>query len=114
MKLRIGFVSNSSSEAFICETKKTLDEIEAELREMLELYNKLTGSNHNFDDVFQYPVLADDSNTDYLNEYRSYYKQPKQDLTGKVIIYSASDNTIPWALFELIEEAYNATRIHMG
>lgn len=38
----------------------------------------------------------------------------KKDLVGKLIINSADDNTIPYSLFELIEETFNGRRIHLG
>ena len=40
MKLRKGFVSNSSSSSFICDTKMPLEEVEKTLREFVEFYNK--------------------------------------------------------------------------
>jgi len=119
MKIRIGFVSNSSSEAFICETDREPEQIETELRWLLMLYNVMTGHEYAFHAVFDTPIKIDkNTNTDTLRNYLGYYRtsklQENDDLVGKVIIYSHSDNTIPYALFEIIEEAYDATRVHMG
>jgi hypothetical protein len=127
MKLRVGFVSNSSSEAFICETKKTLDEVEAELRALLDLYGRMYNTPYDFDSVFGTIKMADESDVEYLREYLGYYtKSPplfsgladrgdyNPKLDGKVIIYSASDNTIPYELFDIMCGAYKATRIHLG
>ena len=129
MKFRIGFVSNSSSEAFICETNKDIDQIETELRWLVMLYNVMTGHEHEFLEVFMSPVKVDENTpTNAVRSYLEYYRNDKSmyiselhdtenyddNLIGKVIIYSHSDNTVPYSLFEIIEEAYNATRIHMG
>lgn len=125
MKVRLGFVSNSSSEAFICNTEKPTEQIEKELRELLALYSKMTEQPYIFEEVFESPVKAENDDTSLLEDYLGYYRErpplfftPQEerfyDLKGKTIIYSASDNTIPWSLFEIIEDAYKATRIHLG
>jgi len=121
MKIRNGFVSNSSSEAFICNTKKTPEKITEELKELLRVHNKMTGGNDSFDEVFDDVGLATESDVGYLGnwldadkEYGVYSRFHGNDVKGKLIIRSASDNTIPYSLFELIEEAYDAYRIHLG
>lgn len=48
------------------------------------------------------------------NPFSSVGVKTKKDLVGKLIINSAEDNTIPYSLFELIEETFNGRRIHLG
>ena len=108
MKYRIGFVSNSSSEAFVCKGTYNKKKVEQTLHEMLEVYNlvmhKQLGYDGIFGDVFYY--TKDKHN---LNDYI-----PTANLTGKLIIMSASDNSIPYELFEAIEDEFNAKRYHLG
>lgn len=131
MKVRLGFVSNSSSEAFICKTDKTPFQIEVELHLLVEAHNQMNDFSRKFEDVFRKPFVAKEKE-EILDSYLSYYRKDKkdgmvfdasdfydmqdysEDYEGKVIIYSAGDNTIPYSLFEIIEEAYNATRLHLG
>jgi hypothetical protein len=109
MKLRLGFVSNSSSSCFICSTDKTEEEVLHLLNKMIELYNEASGESYTFDDVFLQPKMGSKKLDDELEDYAD-----EADTTGKLIIESRSDNTIPSELFDLIEMAFNATRIHLG
>lgn len=43
-----------------------------------------------------------------------WIKNESGKYVGRVLIYSADDNSIPWELFELIERKFNATRVHLG
>ena len=125
MKIRWGFVSNSSSEAFICNTDKSIEQITKELGHLLEVYNEMTNSHESFGKVFELPFIGNDSNTKDIRDYLSVYKKdPSFFVTfhgsawknpiGKVIICSTGDNSIPYELFDLIESTYDATRIHLG
>lgn len=125
MKIHNGFISNSSSEAFICNTNKSIEQITKELGRVLEVYNKMTGSHESFGEVFELPFIGNDSNTahilDYLDSYKKdppFFFTPREttweNLVGKIIICSARDNSIPGELFDLIENVYDATRVHLG
>ena len=124
MKIRLGFVSNSSSEAFICVTNKDPKVISQELRDLLAVYNRMTGQSYRFSGVFKEPDKSENIPLGVIQAYVSDHKQNPplftnlkddwNDLRGKIIIESAEDNSIPYALFEIIEEAYNATRLHLG
>jgi hypothetical protein len=51
----------------------------------------------------------------YLDDWKKEnYESLKKDSIGLIIIESASDNTIPYPLFELIESAFNGNRYHLG
>ena len=114
MKIRLGYVSNSSSSCFIlakwgtCEF--SLKEITDILQKMLNFYNDLEGENLPFDDVFQKPKKATEKDIDLLAGWRVAASEVK----GKTLIYSKDDNSIPGLLFGLIEEKFNGERIHLG
>src|SRR3972149_6300505 len=106
MKIRNGFVSNSSSSSFICSSKINIKNAKNKLKDMLELYNKLYGTELLFENVFQKPFKIEDDkkSKEYVEEicswifgrrsqncYRSDVSK-KEDLKGKLVINSADDN----------------------
>lgn len=120
MKLRLGFVSNSSSEAFLIAGGKTPAQIEDDLRAMLEVYNTITGCHLEFDGVFKTPRHPNEGDYSHLATYCSD-SWVKGELTRAransktVIIYSSDDNSIPWGIMEFIEGVYDdVDRIHLG
>lgn len=98
MKIRPGFVSNSSSSNFIIDS--TIDEVKTDLGILLCFWNAFYNENLQFDDVFEVRIvdkkLIDDEDL------------PPSSL-GKVNINSAMDNSIPSLMCELIEDKYDAT-----
>lgn len=48
----VDLITNSSSELFICNTKKTVEAVELVLRRLLDTHNELGGYTYAFDDVF--------------------------------------------------------------
>lgn len=109
MKLRLGFVSNSSSSSFICRTDKTEEEIILFLTKLLDLYNEATGTTLKYEDCFQQPRMGSKNDEKYLKDW-----EENIEAVGQVIIESAGDNSIPYELFDLINLAFNAERIHLG
>ncbi len=63
-----------------------------------------------FDNVFKKPKKATKKDIEMLGDWRIEESRVK----GKTLIYSNGDNAIPWMLFGLIEDKFNAERIHMG
>lgn len=143
MKLRLGFVSNSSSSCFICnyygDTKilglVTVKMVKEKLETLLGGYNKLYESHLEFDQVFAKPKIASKADVKLIRQYFKYdeerikERQRNQDILGlmlgshlpdykpvdgRILIYSAGDNSIPSELFELIENYFDAVRIHLG
>lgn len=52
---------------------------------------------------------------DYERAWKSRNTQKIKDkVMGQVVLYSAKDNSIPYSLFDLIEQTLNADRIHLG
>ena len=113
MKIRTGFVSNSSSSCFICNTNMTLMEVKGALVEMLEHDDEHDDDGEGyllyFDEVFQEPHIGNQGD---VANYAGWGYTDR--IIGNVLINSACDNTIPYSLYELIEEKFNAYRIHLG
>ena len=71
MKIRTGFISNSSTSCFICgrwgKLDHSIDEIVEILQKMIDFYNDLEGTNDSFDDIFEMPKMADEKDFDLLD-----------------------------------------------
>ena len=114
MKIRQGFVSNSSSSSFVCDISMPLDEIKKKLNLMLDTYNKLHIIEKQYDDVFREPFIGDEKyEKDSISFFRKHYDN-LPTVEDKVIIESADDNSIPYELWEQINFVFNAQRIHLG
>ena len=115
MKIRLGFVSNSSSEAFICGTwgdcKYSIEETIKILQKMLNFYNDLEEKNLSFETVFETPRMGDKEDEKLLV---NGWDVSEWKIKDKMIIYSQDDNSIPFMLFEMISQKFNAERIHLG
>jgi hypothetical protein len=66
------------------------------------------GTKHKFKDVFKKPFIADYEYEKYLSGWGEH------TCLGNPIIESASTNTIPYELFEIIQRKFNAERVHLG
>jgi len=114
----IDIITNSSTEVFICDTKKTLVEVKELLQGLLLVYSRGVFDHEDwnggldFDTVFNVRVAGDNiEDTEYSwweEEYKINYKK------GDIIIESASDNSIPYPFFEMIEHIFEAERRHLG
>ena len=122
MKIRQGFVSNSSSSSFICnfynaDPYNVPFDKEEILRKLKILYQcaKDLGclyiENAKFEDVFGYIEKATEFDIKELNEGWDYDIKFHEHM---FLINSASDNSIPCEFFELIENLFKAHRIHLG
>lgn len=114
MKIRSGFVSNSSSSSFICDTNKSPKTVKGQLVKIVELYNELSGENNKFSDIFDEPFVA---NKALYSVFKGYLR--KDDIEKiihdkKLIILSNGCNTVPDCFFDLIEEIYNSRFVHLG
>jgi hypothetical protein len=116
MKIRRGFVSNSSSSSFICNTnyktdkKYTLEEISDKVHKIFDFgkENGLIPEYQNFDDVFQEPQKIDAGDMETMDYFGTNCK------IGDIVVYSAGDNSIPYELFDVLEVALNSNRNHLG
>ena len=122
MKIRSGFVSNSSSSSFVCNKYWTdynsykatdMDKVKEKLVKIFECMKilKLIIKDAKFSDVFQEPKKATKADIKELNEGWSANLKYNNQM---FLINSTGDNTIPHEFFELIEYIFDAERIHLG
>lgn len=117
MKVRTGFVSNSSSSSFVCKTKMSPEEVEMILCRMVDVYHD-RNKNHPFygketyETMFEKPFYGSGAYDEQLSDYLEQYKG--RSTNGKLIIESVGDNSIPFELFDPIEKAFNGIRLHLG
>lgn len=90
MKIRNGFVSNSSSSSFIVAAEKDKTDIIISISVDLETYGEILDSKEKLDDYFQsewgrddYSNVEDNLDTDSLITYQSCLEEIKE---GKIII----------------------------
>ena len=112
MKARMAHVSNSSTDSFICRAEYTVYHATQILTEMLDYYNKLFNTELKFENVFKNPRLGTEKC--YIDHSDFSDCLQREEIIGKLIIQGKEDNSIPYALFELISQKFNANRIHMG
>jgi hypothetical protein len=133
----IDVITNSSTELFVCDTDKTIDEIKkmlqymniewAEIRWPYEreliiskykehIYEHISKRGYTVSRI-PLSVLTDDErkklknwNKDYI-EIRYWYEKKINDKT--IIIESESDNSIDYEDFEKIEDVFNASSYHL-
>ena len=116
MKLRNGFVSNSSSSSFICGTQMSLEEVKEALEAIRKVATllKINDPTGYYGQMWEEPFIADQSYVERVDWYLDYYNKPHSEVIGKIVIHSISDNTIPYALHGLIEDGFDADRMHLG
>ena len=120
MKIRNGFVSNSSSSCFICNydgkgKDYTVEEAITILEVMLDFHNKMLNENaydDHFDDMFGEIYVGEEGDSGVLRGWEEYHDVKQTH--GRLIISSSSDNSIPWYMQDIIAEKFNATRLHLG
>ncbi len=114
MKVRTGFISNSSTACFICgawgTNKYNISEATDILQKILNFYNDLEEQDLYFEGVFRTPAIATEKDIDHLSDY----DVSRSKVEGKMLIMGAEDNSIPYMLFELINEKFSAERVHLG
>lgn len=109
MKIRNGFVSNSSSSSFICHTDLELDKIKEILKRYLEEHNIADVDNLKYGEVFDGPRYATDEDIECMKDWG--IEITKDDK----VLFSIYDNSIPYDILSRLEWDYdiNAARYHM-
>jgi hypothetical protein len=114
----VDIITNSSTELFVCETDKTLELVKGILHDFVTHHNAgvklgLYGYEVRYEQVFKDPYIGTKETAEMVGWFESY--QPlKNKVVGAVIIEGRTDNTIPYYMWDGIEDLFNATRIHMG
>lgn len=116
MKIRSGFVSNSSSSSFVFNSPLSTEEIENALKASIIICNKLGGTNIDCNDCF-YITEVDDKLLEDIVEWRQKPEFWQGELFTKEsrVIHSVRDNSIPYATQELILNTFSdVKRFHWG
>ena len=111
MKIRQGFVSNSSSSSFVCSTGLSIGQVKEKLKMLLEFYNEFNNQSYEFKDVFGF---IGKSQNRYKNDKESSDWYTDEVGKGKLVICSNGSNSIPYDIWEFIESKFEAYRVHHG
>lgn len=107
----VDVITNSSTELFVIDTDKSVETVKEILQEAVNLHNKVEETSYKFEDIFEEPVF--NKGKVIIKGYEDYYKSKHSDA---IIIEGASDNSIPYWMFEFIENifGYSTERFHLG
>ena len=121
MKIRQGFVSNSSSTSFYIDASKySCEKIEEAIKRMLELLSFCQDSDaENINSVCTIGTASKDSIVQKMEIFYDYDGRKKEKfgsfLPNKIIaVDSVDDNSIPYCIQEFLCTAFNAERQHWG
>jgi hypothetical protein len=129
----VDVITNSSSELFVVHGNKTIEQIEAILRKLVDNYNAnqeigaydkyscQISYDECFGDIYIYTkemcaedeAEADRCQKQYGDDCTYGYEGRKENI-GKIFIESKSDNTIPYEMFDMIHNIFNTSRYHLG
>ena len=105
----VDVITNSSTELFVLDTNKSLKTIKEILQEAIDLHNSSMGTNLKFEDVFDDPYIGEAP----LGGWEDFYTSK---IIGGVVLKGASDNSIPFWMFDFIENIFGwrTERFHLG
>jgi len=110
----VDVITNSSTEIFVCDTDKTIITIKEILKSMLEEYNSSHSTNLTYDNCFLEPYIYTKELHQKHEEGGAYWRYESIHTIGKIIIEGCSDNSVPYDLFDEIEDVFNAYSEHLG
>jgi len=107
----IDVITNSSTELFVLGKDKSVELVREILSEAISLHNKIHNTSYTFNEVFDEPYLGEPSKA--LNGFETYYHSNRNE---GIIIRGAFDNSIPYWMFDFIQDAfgYDVERFHLG
>ena len=136
MKIRKGFISNSSSTSFVIDyyvekkDRTSLKEVKETVDRIIKAYNIIYKTKLQKKRTFTIGKITDEiikARIDFEREYAyddkgewgpqpisKDRKKAIENQKGKIIINSVEDNSIPYLMQEMIENVLNADKWHWG
>jgi hypothetical protein len=125
MKIRRGFVSNSSSSSFVIASKKNIKELEKVLRAIflyLQTVEDTYWADKDFDDCIKITTVGESNFKECFSDYFGNIKEQtiwfdgeEKEITDDMIyIDSKFDNSIPWAIQGFLENIDGIKKYHWG
>jgi len=120
----IDVITNSSTELFVCNNDKTLEQVKEILEEEWEKFIKANPYMYSYDDnpknwvkngKFVWEVLRTrqgKTEEEKIDGCIWGYEDMVNDNT--IVIEGLDDNSIPHDFFDIIENVFNAQRFHLG
>jgi len=113
----VDVITNSSTEIFVTNTKKSLKQVKEVVRDIVNHYNdgvekELYDGNKILIDNFLIYVYTKEKYD--KNPKERYWDYEKKENIGKIMIEGSGDNIIPYELWDTIERVFNANREHLG
>ena len=120
MKIRNGFVSNSSSGSFIFPKGMSVTEVEKILTKIVEFGKEInTTARGGIQTGLRSPVLIKNKDAEVIRHMAQDSYHPKNinmdDYQGRVVAYTVGDNTVPYWVHEILESnLIGAEYVHFG
>jgi len=118
MKIRNGFVSNSSTSSFIISKKYSVQEVDQFLRGLVDIHNVVM-KNKGYDEIdINHEICGPYLIDDILIKHESFNDQCKADLlkdkNGWVYLEELQDNALPYWMHEALEDTFGAIGVRDG
>lgn len=112
MKIRHGFVSNSSSGSFIFPKHFSIKDVENIIDDIENFMSSLGEKDMSAGLCKPEKYEMSGHTGRYIDEY--YEIKKKEDFKGCVIAHTCGDNTCPYAIHIILEQIIGCTYIHYG
>ena len=101
----------------MCDKKKSLKQVKKILEELVDYYNDRVKKNFYLGDSISIDnfIVRIYTKKEYDKKHKDYaWNYESEKNIGKIIIEGTCDNIIPYELFDIIENLFNADREHLG